>query len=147
MFILAAYVDEKILGNCPLTVKTVEQELLILPEHLSLPSVFSGVRITCHCCSYVTPEEWTVVYLYGMDIDFAFFGVFSIGFRNCFDSVLFCIFSNRYRITLRIVCRYQSGNQNQYIIDIHTIQLHDRSLFWCNLGTAMTSGARIVIIK
>jgi hypothetical protein len=31
------------------------------------------------------------------------------------DSVLFCIFSNRYRITLRIVCRYQSGNQNQYI--------------------------------
>ena len=46
MFILAAYVDEKILGNCPLTVKTVEQELLILPEHLSLPSVFSGVRVT-----------------------------------------------------------------------------------------------------
>ena len=46
MFILAAYVDEKILGNCPLTVKTVEQELLILPEHLSSPSVFSGVRVT-----------------------------------------------------------------------------------------------------
>ena len=46
MFILAAYVDEKILGNCPLTVKTVEQELLIFPEHLSLPSVFSGVRVT-----------------------------------------------------------------------------------------------------
>ena len=46
MFILAAYVDEKILGNCPLTVKTVEQELVILPEHLSLPSVFSGVRVT-----------------------------------------------------------------------------------------------------
>jgi len=44
MFILAAYVDEKILGNCSLTVKTVEQELLILPEHLSSPSVFSGVR-------------------------------------------------------------------------------------------------------
>jgi hypothetical protein len=46
MFILAAYVDEKILGNCPLTVKTVEQELLILPEHLHLPSGFSGVRVT-----------------------------------------------------------------------------------------------------
>ena len=46
MFILAAYVDEKILGNCHLTVKTVEQELLILPEHLSLPSGFSGVRVT-----------------------------------------------------------------------------------------------------
>jgi hypothetical protein len=46
MFILAAYVDEKILGNCPLTVKTVGQELLILPEHLSSPSVFSGVRVT-----------------------------------------------------------------------------------------------------
>ena len=46
MFILAAYVDEKILGNCPLTVKTVEQELLILPEQLSSPSVFSGVRVT-----------------------------------------------------------------------------------------------------
>ena len=46
MFILAAYVDENILGNCPLTVKTVEQELLILPEHLRLPSVFSGVRVS-----------------------------------------------------------------------------------------------------
>ena len=46
MFILAAYVDEKILGNCPLTVKTVGQELLILPEHLSSPSIFSGVRVT-----------------------------------------------------------------------------------------------------
>ena len=46
MFILAAYVDEKILGNCALTVRTVEQELLILPEHLSSPSVFSGVRVT-----------------------------------------------------------------------------------------------------
>ena len=46
MFILAAYVDEKILEYCPLTVKTVEQELLILPEQLSSPSVFSGVRVT-----------------------------------------------------------------------------------------------------
>ena len=46
MFILAAYVDEKILENCPLTVRTVEQELLILPEHLSSPSVFSGIRVT-----------------------------------------------------------------------------------------------------
>ena len=53
MFILAAYVDEKILGYCPLTVKTVEQELLILPEQMSSPSVFSGVRVTRSLVLYV----------------------------------------------------------------------------------------------
>jgi hypothetical protein len=50
--------------NCPLTVKTVGQELLILPEHLSSPSVFSGVPVTrspvlcvfCRSLLYILPR-------------------------------------------------------------------------------------------
>jgi len=38
-------------------------------------------------------------------------------------------------------------NSERCKIDTNTIQVHDRSLFWCDIGTALKSGGRIVIIK
>jgi hypothetical protein len=53
----------------------VEQEIVILPEHLSSSSVFSGVRVTrslvlCVCFAETNPEEFLPVKPYLYDITF-----------------------------------------------------------------------------
>ena len=60
-------------------VSLVEQELLTLPEHLSSPSVFSGVRVTrslvlyvcfVDCCLSFCTFFWSLCCLFFIDIRF-----------------------------------------------------------------------------
>jgi hypothetical protein len=44
-------------------VSLVEQELLTLPEHLSSPPVFSGVRVTRSLVLYVCFENCNILFL------------------------------------------------------------------------------------
>ena len=77
-------------------VTLVEQELLILPEHMSSPPIFSGVRVTrslifnvCfvdHCLSFSTFSSGHCVLLWYTDYDYPF-GIFKLFLQSIVDSV------------------------------------------------------------
>jgi hypothetical protein len=84
-------------------VSLVEQELLTLPEHLSSPQVFSGVRVSRPLVLYVCFVDRCLSFIY-----------------QHFNDACICYISDS--ICRRSVWRYQRGNQNPYIEEEQTAQ-------------------------